>query len=176
MHPILSARARGLGLSFLLALCPLAHAVTVGDLAPDFQLPALDGARGGTAPLRLADLRGQVVYLDFWASWCGPCKQSFPWMNTVQARYGARGLQVVAVNVDAHTEDARQFLADMPPRFRVAFDARGDTPKGYGVKGMPTSVLVGADGRVLAVHSGFRVDEEAEVEASIEHALGRTSN
>jgi thiol-disulfide isomerase/thioredoxin len=176
MPPSFPALSRCLGLALLVALCPSARAVSVGDVAPDFQLPSIDAARGGTTPLRLADLRGQVVYLDFWASWCGPCKQSFPWMNAVQARFGARGLQVVAVNLDAHPEDARHFLAELPAQFRVAFDARGDTPKGYGVKGMPTSVLVGADGKVLAVHSGFRVDDEAAVEASIEHALAHPSH
>jgi thiol-disulfide isomerase/thioredoxin len=164
------------GLGLLLALSQAAHAVAVGDVAPNFQLPAVQDARTGALTLRLADLRGKVVYLDFWASWCGPCKQSFPWMNEVQARYGAKGLEIVAVNVDTHSEDARSFLAALPPQFRVAFDTQGMTPREYGIRGMPTSLLLGPDGKVLLVHSGFRPDDRAAVEASIERALAHLSN
>jgi thiol-disulfide isomerase/thioredoxin len=121
--------------------------------------------------LLLSDLRGHVVYLDFWASWCGPCKQSFPWMNKLQQRFGAQGLQVVAVNLDSHSEESRQFLSQVPAQFRVAFDSAGSTPKRYAIKGMPSSVLIGPDGQVLAVHSGFRPEETAALEALIEKTL-----
>lgn len=160
-----------------LAICAAqpAMAVSVGDTAPNFQLPASGGVVTDAPTVRLADLRGKVVYLDFWASWCGPCKQSFPWMNDLQARYGGKGLEVLAVDLDTHAADARAFLASLPPRFRVAFDTQGITPRQYAIKGMPTSVLIGADGKVLLVHSGFRVDEAGEVEAGIQRALARTS-
>ena len=77
-----------------------AFALEKGAAAPQFDLQGMDGA------VQLAKLTGKVVYVDFWASWCGPCRQSFPWMNEMQAKYGARGLQIVGVNVDAKSEDA----------------------------------------------------------------------
>ncbi len=150
-------------------------AVTVGDVAPNFELPAND-SQSGAATVHLTDLRGKLVYLDFWASWCGPCKQSFPWMNDMQARYGKQGLTVLAIDVDAHSEDARAFLAELAPRFRVAFDSQGVTPKQYAIRGMPTSVLIGPDGKVLLVHNGFRADEASEAEAGIRQALSHAIN
>ncbi len=164
-------------LGFATSLCATsASAVTVGDIAPNFQLPASRDPQSGASSVHLTDLRGKVVYLDFWASWCGPCKQSFPWMNELQSRYGKQGLTILAVDVDVHSEDARAFLAELPPRFRVAFDTQGVTPKQYAIRGMPTSVLIGPDGKVLLVHNGFRTDEAAAVEASIQQALSRVSN
>lgn len=143
-----------------------AQALEKGAPAPQFDLPGLDGA------IKLAKLQGKVVYVDFWASWCGPCRQSFPWMNEMQARYGGKGLQIVGVNVDAKSDDARQFLATTPARFAIAFDPQGATPRSYGIKGMPSSVLIGPDGKVLLEHSGFREADRAELESKIQSALG----
>jgi thiol-disulfide isomerase/thioredoxin len=143
-----------------------AYALEKGAPAPQFDLQGLDGA------VKLARLQGKVVYVDFWASWCGPCRQSFPWMNEMQAKYGARGLQVVGVNVDANSADARQFLASTPARFAIGFDPQGATPRSYGIKGMPSSVLIGPDGKVLLEHSGFRDADRAELESKIQSALG----
>jgi thiol-disulfide isomerase/thioredoxin len=143
-----------------------AQALEKGAPAPQFDLPGLDGA------IKLAKLQGKVVYVDFWASWCGPCRQSFPWMNEMQARYGGKGLQIVGVNVDAKSDDARQFLTTTPARFAIAFDPQGATPRSYGIKGMPSSVLIGPDGKVLLEHSGFREADRAELESKIQSALG----
>ena len=157
--------AAALGFS-LMAAASGASAIEAGQPAPAFSLPK----QGGGA-LALSDLKGQVVYLDFWASWCGPCRQSFPWMNEMQARYGGQGFKVVGVNVDAKTADAEKFLSQVPAQFAVAFDAKGETPGKYAVQGMPTSMLIGADGRVVKVHSGFRADDRKDLEAAIEGAL-----
>ena len=143
-----------------------ADAPATGHTAPVFDLQGTDGA------VALSKYRGKLVYLDFWASWCGPCRQSFPWMNEMQAKYGARGLQVVGVNLDANSADARQFLASVPAHFVVAFDPQGGTPRSYGIVGMPSSVLIGADGKVLFQHTGFRPADRAELEAKILAALG----
>jgi cytochrome c biogenesis protein CcmG/thiol:disulfide interchange protein DsbE len=143
-----------------------AAAIEQGAQAPQFDLPGKEG------PVQLAKYQGKFVYVDFWASWCGPCRQSFPWLNEMQARYGARGLQVVGVNLDAKGEDARKFLAEYPARFQIAFDAAGATPRAYGIKGMPSSVLVGPDGKVLFLHAGFKEADRAELEKSIQKALG----
>lgn len=142
-----------------------AAALEAGKPAPAFELGGLDG------PVKLSQYQGKLVYVDFWASWCGPCRQSFPWMNDMQARYGAQGLQIVGINVDAKTEDARAFLAAVPARFVVAFDAAGATPRSYGIKGMPSSVLIGPDGKILFEHTGFRPADRAELESKIKTAL-----
>jgi thiol-disulfide isomerase/thioredoxin len=143
-----------------------AFALEKGAPAPQFDLQGLDGA------VKLAKLQGKVVYVDFWASWCGPCRQSFPWMNEMQAKYGARGLQIVGINVDANSADARQFLAATPARFAIGFDPQGATPRSYGIKGMPSSVLIAPDGKVLLEHSGFRDADRTELESKIQSALG----
>ena len=143
-----------------------AYALEKGAPAPQFDLQGMYGA------VQLAKLSGKVVYVDFWASWCGPCRQSFPWMNEMQAKYGPRGFQIVGVNVDAKSEDAKTFLATTPAKFTIAFDPKGATPRQYGIKGMPSSVLIGPDGKVLLEHSGFRDADRAELEAKIQSALG----
>lgn len=148
-----------------LACAHWAQALEPGQAAPDIELPQ------GSVAQRLSELRGRLVYLDFWASWCGPCRQSFPWMNEMQRKYGARGLQVVAVNLDAKRADADQFLARHPASFGLAFDARGESARLVGVKAMPTSLLVAPDGRVLWVHAGFRVEDRDALEARIAAAL-----
>lgn len=147
-------------------LCSSAQAAPLGQLAPDFELSG-----NGATTVKLSALRGKVVYLDFWASWCGPCRQSFPWMNDLQAKYGSRGLQIVGVNLDAKDSDARKFLAENNARFLLAFDNKGATPKLYGVKGMPTSYLIDRDGRIVSEHTGFNFSKTAGLEKEIEKLL-----
>jgi cytochrome c biogenesis protein CcmG/thiol:disulfide interchange protein DsbE len=142
-----------------------AFALSKGDKTADFSLPGKQGT------VKLSDKAGSVIYLDFWASWCGPCRQSFPWMNQMQAKYGAKGLQVVGVNLDAKNDDAMKFLAQNPANFTVAFDSKGQTPKVFGVKGMPTSFLIDRSGKVLLVHLGFRPEDREEIEKQIQAAL-----
>ncbi|MGZ8259157.1 MAG: TlpA family protein disulfide reductase [Caldimonas sp.] len=146
------------------ALCAALAALPAGALETGQSAPDIDLAGATVAP-RLAALKGKVVYVDFWASWCGPCRQSFPWMNDMQQKYGAQGLQVVAVNVDAKRADADRFLSEVPAQFALAFDAKGESARRFGVKGMPSAVLIGADGKVVKVHQGFREQDRAELEA-----------
>lgn len=149
----------------LLSLHVPAWGVETGQTAPDFDLP------GNAGNIKLSALKGKTVYLDFWASWCGPCRQSFPWMNEMQSRYGSKGLRVVGLNVDQQTSDAKSFLKETPANFDVAFDAGGATPRSYAVKTMPTSILIGPDGKVLAVHNGFKKEHRDELERQIKAAL-----
>ena len=144
-----------------------ALALNVGDAAPNVTLPASTPA----TTVDLAKLKGKIVYVDFWASWCGPCKQSFPWMNEMHAKYAARGLDIIAINVDAKIADAERFLATTPAKFTVAFDTKAQTPKQFAVKAMPTSYLIDGDGKVLLVHAGFRDADRAALEAAIDNAL-----
>jgi len=156
----------------LSALCltmlaaPASWALDAGAPAPDLNLPGLKDA------VTLAQLKGKVVYVDFWASWCGPCKQSFPFMNELQSKYGAQGLTVLAVNLDAKRSDADKFLGEVPAQFTVAFDATGDSAKRFDVKGMPSSYVIGRDGKVAAVHKGFREQDRKDIESRIVEILG----
>ncbi|NTW51906.1 MAG: TlpA family protein disulfide reductase [Chlorobiaceae bacterium] len=150
---------------FCIVFSAKAFAVDAGAKAPAFELP------GQAGTVSLADSAGSVVYVDFWASWCGPCRQSFPWMNQLQEKYRAKGLKVIAVNVDARSEDARKFLLQNQAGFTVAFDPKGTTPASYGVKGMPTSFLVGRDGKVIFRHQGFNEAEKDNLEKEINAAL-----
>jgi len=138
----------------------------VGKPAPAFDLPA-----AGAQKVRLADLKGRVVLVDFWASWCAPCKQSFPWMNEMQAKYGPKGLTIVGINVDKKREDADKFLTGTPAKFTVAFDSAGKVAEMYQPQGMPTSFLIGADGVVRAMHVGFREGDRDKLEAELAAAL-----
>jgi cytochrome c biogenesis protein CcmG/thiol:disulfide interchange protein DsbE len=122
------------------------------------------------APVNLEQLRGRVVYLDFWASWCGPCRQSFPWMQTLKNQYEAQGLTVIAVNLDTDRADAERFLQQFKPTFDVRFDPKGELAEGYRIKGMPASVLIDRHGVMRFTHVGFRSIDESAYEAQI-HAL-----
>lgn len=143
------------------------YALEVGSAIPSTTLASPGGS------VDLAKLKGRVLYVDFWASWCGPCKQSFPWMNDMHAKYAARGLEIVAINVDAKAADAERFLATSAAKFRVAFDHKGDSAKQFGVKSMPTSFVVDGDGKITLVHSGFRDADRASLETAIVAALNQ---
>jgi thiol-disulfide isomerase/thioredoxin len=159
------AAARAL-LAGALLLAATASAVGVGEKAPAFALPTANGDA-----VALDSLRGRVVYVDFWASWCGPCRRSFPWMNEMQRKYGAHGLVIVAINVDKRRADAERFLQDTPAAFAVVYDEAGATPAAYAVKGMPSSYVVDAQGNVAAVEIGFIDERRSELEAKIRTLL-----
>ncbi len=152
-------------LVFVVAL-PLFTAAHAASL-PDITVTTDQG------PLRLASLRGKVVYLDYWASWCAPCRQSFPWMNEMQARHGDKGLVVVAVSVDKDAAEARRFLASNPARFTVAFDPEGNTAKSLALKGMPSSFLIDRQGEIVSTHVGFREAGKQKIEGEIGALLAR---
>lgn len=107
----------------------------------------------------LAQYRGQVVYVDFWASWCGPCRQSFPFMNQLQSDFGSQGLTVVALNLDEEAGDAQTFLASHPASFKVAGGANQDCAAAFHVEAMPSSYLVDRAGKVRYIHHGFRAGD-----------------
>ena len=134
----------------------------------------MSAASAGAAelPSALSAYKGKLVYLDFWASWCGPCAESFPWLNRMQEKYGA-DLVVVGANVDTDARAADTFLKKHPARFEIVRDPAGALAEHYRIEGMPSSVLLGPDGRVLHQHSGFRSHQTAEYEAAIRAALLR---
>jgi thiol-disulfide isomerase/thioredoxin len=122
--------------------------------------------------LDLAQYRGKVVLLDFWASWCEPCRQSFPWLNEMQTKYADRGLVVVGVNVDRVQADAQRFLRDVPANFRIVYDPAGTLAARYDVPGMPVSYVVDRNGAIVGHHIGFRNGAREAREAELQRLLG----
>lgn len=121
--------------------------------------------------LGLERFRGKVVLVDFWASWCAPCRHSFPWLNAMQAKYADRGLVVVGVNVDRERAEAERFLRDVPATFQIVYDPDGSVAARYDVPGMPTSYVIGPNGAILARHVGFREGSRVEREAELQKLL-----
>jgi thiol-disulfide isomerase/thioredoxin len=135
--------------------------------APGFTLPT------GSGTVALEALRGKVVLVDFWASWCAPCRQSFPWMSAISEREAASGLVVVAINLDKDRELADAFLREFSPPFIVAFDPAGKTAEAYDVTAMPSSYLVGRDGHLLYSHAGFDLRDAETIEHRIQEAVAK---
>jgi thiol-disulfide isomerase/thioredoxin len=121
--------------------------------------------------LDLSDYRGKVVVVDFWASWCVPCRRSFPWLNTMNEKYAHDGLVIVGVNLDQDSESAAAFLQEYPARFRISYDASGTLAREFNVQAMPSSFVIGRDGEIAAHHLGFKVRRQDDYEAAIVAAL-----
>ncbi|MBV1921120.1 MAG: TlpA family protein disulfide reductase [Pseudomonadales bacterium] len=123
-------------------------------------------------PLDLAKYKGkQAVYLDFWASWCVPCRESFPWLNNIHSQYGAKGLKVIAINLDAEISEAKKFLKDYPAEFDVVFDPEGAFATRFNLQGMPSAVLIGRDGEIFSEHVGFTEGRAEHYEEAIRKVL-----
>ncbi|MDG1815260.1 MAG: TlpA disulfide reductase family protein [Glaciecola sp.] len=123
-------------------------------------------SKANTQASSLTDLEGKVVYVDFWASWCVPCRRSFPWMNQMQQQYGDE-LVILAINLDQEPELAQQFLMDNPSAFHVEFNPSGELAQAYQVIGMPSSYLIDKRGQVRFAHTGFFIKQIANYEHSI---------
>jgi len=152
-------------ISSLLFMLLHTSSAAAADKARRFRLPGTAGV------VDLANFRGKVVYLDFWASWCLPCRKSFPWMNMIQARYKERGFEVIAITLDETPNDATTFLRKYPAAFTIAFDRRGKVAEAYGLKVMPSSYLIDRNGYIVKKYQGFKKAHEREIEASIEQLL-----
>lgn len=160
---------RTLTLLFLLAST---HALGAADdekiPAPPFALPAIANAEGS---LDLASLRGSVVYLDFWASWCGPCRLSLPALNTMWHEVDREDFKVIAVSIDVVEEDSLDFLERYPVDYPVLIDTVGETPQVYAVNGMPSGYLIDREGYVREVHVGFSKGDEIELRKNVDALL-----
>lgn len=121
--------------------------------------------------LDISRFRGKVVVVDFWASWCEPCRHSFPWLNAMQAKYADRGLVVIGVNVDRVRTDADRFLRDVPAAFEIVYDPDGSLASRYEVPGMPSSYVFGPAGELVGQHIGFRNSLREEREAELQKLL-----
>ncbi len=130
----------------------------------------------GEGKLDLDQYKSQAVYVDFWASWCIPCKKSFPWMEAMQEKYKDKGLRIIAVNLDEDPAEADRFLQKYPVSFKIIRDPQGKLAQEYDIKGMPTALLFDASGKLISRHIGFRNDEKASYEAAIVKTLPATSS
>jgi peroxiredoxin len=140
-------------------LIMLATGVTAGTAqapAPDFTLKSDGGAN-----LKLSELRGEVVLINFWASWCGPCRQEMPLLSELHDKYKEMGFTVLGVNVEEDSSQARKLLQDMPVSFPVLFDNESTVSRQYEVVAMPSTVLVDRDGNMRYLHKGYKPGEEA---------------
>jgi thiol-disulfide isomerase/thioredoxin len=142
--------------------------------APDFRTTTLAGGAQGV-PFQLDQFRGSVVYVDFWASWCVPCRISFPALDQLHRKYRKNGFEVVAVNKDVAAADSARFLARTPVGFTLVADGDDAIARAYKVKAMPSGYLLDRKGRVRFVHEGFRSDSAAQIEAQILDLLKEAS-
>jgi thiol-disulfide isomerase/thioredoxin len=129
-------------LCILISVTPLSISFAQEKSAPDFVISVEQ------LPEKLSDLTGQVVYLDFWASWCKPCRKSFPWMNQMQQKYAAQGLQIITINLDTDNALAKTFLNQVSTRVPITYDPEGNIASDYQLLGMPSSYLIDKSGKI----------------------------
>ncbi len=155
----------GFVVNLLLFGSVLAH--SVGEATPSCTLTSMDGK-----PIPgLQKLQGDVVYVDFWASWCPPCVRSFPFMDQLEHEFKDQGLHVIGVNLDEKLADAETFLEKYPVDFDIAIDPDKQCVKDFGVMAMPTSYLIDRKGVIRHIHQGFREGEAEKLRLAIEYLL-----
>lgn len=156
-------------LSALLTLSSQSYAATAGDVAPDLPMQT-------TPRINLEKYKGNVIYLDFWASWCGTCQLSLPWMNELASKLENSKFKIVTVNLDKNRSSAQELLNNIKPVYPVEFDPEGKLAMLYAVNSMPSSYLIAADGKILSVYSGFGEKHKTNIESDIHKALGIKEN
>jgi peroxiredoxin len=153
---------------FGLTLAFAAAAAEPGTQAPGFTAKTFEGKE-----ISLADYRGKIVFVDFWASWCSPCRESLPMYDKLAADFGADNFAVIAVNLDETASDARKFIAQHPVRYTIVQNPQGDIPKMFGVAGMPSSYLIDRDGTIRQRHIGFDKKDIDMLRAEVTKLLGK---
>ncbi|MDP4597240.1 MAG: TlpA family protein disulfide reductase [Pseudomonadales bacterium] len=151
----------------VLALPAMADAIPVFGAAPDFTLPR---AAGGN--LRLAEQRGDVIMLNFWASWCGPCRQELPALAELHNRFGPAGFKVLGINVDAQPEKAQRILQELNLPFPILYDSAGAVSATYRVNAMPSTVIIDRDGQMRYLHEGYKAGYADLYRSEITELLG----
>jgi peroxiredoxin len=145
----------------------LAYAATLSGPAPSFTLQSLDGE-----PMSLASQKGNVVMINFWATWCVPCRQEMPHLQALYEKYRGLGFELLAVNVEKDNADgARKWLAETPVTFPVLVDPNNEVTKLYKVQTMPTTVLIGRDGTMRFIHHGYKPGYENDYQTQVRALL-----
>ena len=140
-----------------LLLFGTANAANIQGKAPNFTLKSNTGKN-----IKLSELRGQVVLLNFWASWCGPCRQEMPLLEKLQQRYSALGFTVLGVNVEEDSSKAKTLLKDIPVSFPILFDTQNTVSEQYKVSAMPSTVMIDRNGNMRYLHKGYKPGDEAQ--------------
>jgi cytochrome c biogenesis protein CcmG/thiol:disulfide interchange protein DsbE len=153
------------------ASAPAHPAGLVGNPAPDFRVKTVTGAK---ATVSLKELRGQVVLLDFWGTFCDPCKKSFPKLEALQSKYGRSGLRIIGVSEDEGEDEAKipAFADTYGARFALAWDADKSIARNYKPETMPSSFIIDKEGVVRFAHVGFHDGEEVEIDSEVRSLLG----
>jgi len=156
-------------LLFLLIHPVFAKQPLVGSKAIDFTLQKFDGSK-----LTLGNLKGKVVLLDFWASWCTPCREELPFLDLLLKTYGSKNFEVVAVNIDNHPEKAYEFLNKYFVRLTPLWDENKKVVSAYDVSTMPTTFIIDQEGWIRYIHAGFEPEQYAKYKQEIEFLLGES--
>lgn len=154
-------------LILFLLLPAAALALQAGDVAVNCQATLADGEKN----LDLSAYKGKVILIDFWATWCPPCKKSMPFLNSLHNEKQTAGFEIIAINVDEDTEEAKQFLTTNPVNYSLAFDPNGNCPAVFDVKAMPSSYLVDKTGKIRLVHLGFRDGDDTIIREQVTQLL-----
>jgi thiol-disulfide isomerase/thioredoxin len=147
-------------------------AATAAALAPGDTPPAIDMPDQAGKKVDLRELKGKVVLIDFWASWCGPCKQEMPVLEELHKKYAKDGLVIVGVNIDNNAKKMNNFLKGAPATFRMVRDPKLNIASKYEPATMPSSYFIGRDGKTRYVHEGFQRKDAAEIEERVKRLLG----
>ncbi|MGD8526027.1 MAG: TlpA disulfide reductase family protein [Thioalkalispiraceae bacterium] len=158
-----------LGISLLVSTLFLfnpSHAETLSGVAPDFTLKSHSGAN-----LKLSEQRGNVVMINFWASWCGPCRQEMPLLDALYKKYKKLGFTIWGVNIEPDSSSAKKLLKDIPVTFPILFDTANTVSKQYNVTAMPSTVLVDRNGNLRYLHKGYKPGYENEYRKQVKKLL-----
>ena len=151
----------------LLILSRTASALQIGDQPPSCQTGSFDES----VTLNFSAKTNKVLLVDFWATWCGPCKKSMPFFDQLYRELSEKGLEVVAINVDEDNQTARDYLNKNPVSYPISLDPQGNCPKSFDVKAMPSSYLIDKSGKIRLIHLGFRDEDQALLRSQIEALL-----
>ncbi len=164
MISILSKSVRNylLALACLVVLSASAGATSTSVPAPNFSLKSLDGKN-----IKLSELAGNVVLVNFWASWCGPCRQEMPLLNAIHNKYEPLGFTVLGVNVEEQVANARSYIDERPVDFPILLDGDNQMSQVYNVIAMPTTVVIDRDGKIRFIHQGYQSGDEAKYHSMI---------
>lgn len=159
-------RVRVFTLLVALLVGSTAAALKAGDIPPPINMPDQHGKK-----VVLAELKGKVVLVDFWASWCGPCKQEMPVLEGLHKKYADQGLVIVGINIDNNPKKMNSFLKGTPVSFRIVHDPKITIAQRYEPSTMPSSYFIGRGGKLRYIHEGFRKKDAAEIEERVKGLL-----